>query len=133
MIRVTEQGKFMGYLPKAIGIVNSLQRSKKKLSSIKLPTGSFWYGDFRKPLPKTINREDYIDRKTTHFDSFLDGLIEDMDTAKMVPASKVAKDLSLTANGINKRIQKGIIQAKKIGGRWFVTVEERERLLKAGN
>jgi len=130
MIRIMKQGKYMAYLPKAISIINDVGYRKKKLSAIRLPSGSFWYGSFRKILPKLITREDYLKRKEQHLEDFLNDIEMDFQTVKMIPAHRVAHELSLTPTQMRKRIDKGTIKAKKIGAKWFISKEEYDNLLR---
>ncbi len=71
MIRIISQGKYMGYLPRAVNIINELGYRKKPLTTIKFPTGSFWYGWFSKRLPKSLDRNKYLAKKAKHLDDFL--------------------------------------------------------------
>ena len=130
LIRVIKQGKYQAYLPRAINIINDIGYRKKKISSMRLPSGSFWHGDFRKVFPKCIDRDVYLQRKKEHLDKFINSIDIDFQTIKMIPAHKVARELTLSPKQMRKRILKGTIKAKKIGAKWFISKEEYDNLLR---
>ena len=133
LLRVTEQGHYVGYNVKAIDIINTLQSTKKKISQMKLPNGSFWHGCFRRKFPPCINQAEYIRRKKENYHAFLDKW-DDENTDeegdfKFVPIKKLAIQLSLTGNQVIKLIESNTIKAKKIGKKWFVSKDEYNRVL----
>jgi len=127
LFRVTEQGHYVGYLTKAIDIINSLQSTKKKISQMKLPSGSFWHGCFRKKFPKCIDLKEYLRRKKQNYVQFLDGI--DTDDFEYMPIKRLADKLSIDNEQLINLIEHNEIKAKKIGKKWFVSKDEYKRVL----
>jgi gluconate kinase len=127
LIRVWKQGHYMGYLPRAIGIINTLQQTKKQISAMKLPNGSFWHGCFRKKFPKSIDLKQYLKKKRQNFEDFADSL--DTKAFEFVPIKQLANKLSINSRQINFLVDKGEIKVKKIGTKLFVSKEEYNRVL----
>lgn len=130
LIRLISPGAYCGYLPKAVSIINELGYSKKPLTKIRVPNGSFWHGKFNKRFPKCIDRAQYLKDKRAHLDNYINSLEFDFGVPKMILASKAAKEMGLSSSQMIKRIQKGTITAKKIGARYFISRETYEDLLR---
>lgn len=129
LIRIMDQGKYMGYLPRSIKILNEVGYNKKKISNIKLPNGHFWHGHFNKNLPSNINREAYLKKKEANLERFLEKIDKNIETVKFRPAYKVAKQLGLTTQQMDKRLAEGTIKGKKIGATWFIPTDEYDKLM----
>lgn len=97
MIRIIDHGHYMGYLPKAIKIINEVGYRKKPLTTIKFPTGSFWYGTFNKKLPASLDRVAYLAKKAKHLDNFLKELSKSgvIETNDQSPLSKPNENLNV--------------------------------------
>jgi len=100
LIRVINQGDYMGYLPKAISIINEVGYRKKPLSAIKIPNGQFWYGTFTKPFPKYLKRDDYVLKKGNHLEDFLKNI--DKTNKKGELAKEIGEKLSESGKNILK-------------------------------
>lgn len=127
MIRVIKQGDYAGYNPRAIEIINTLQSTKKKISQMKLPSGSFWHGSFRKKFPACVNLQEYLNRKTDNLDDFLNSI--DTTSFDFMPIKQLANRLSITGKQVINLINNNEVKAKKIGKKWFVSKEEYNRVL----
>lgn len=127
LIRVIEQGKYCGYIQRAIDIINELSR-KIPLTKIRFPNGSFWHGSFNKPFPRSIDREAYLKKKKEHLEEYMNSI----DVQRWVPTSKLATALSLDTGQIDDRLRRGVINGKKIGNRWFITAEDYRKLITEG-
>ena len=127
LIRVIDQGNYAGYMSKAIEIINTLQSTKKKISQMRLPSGSFWHGSFRKKFPSSVDLQEYLSRKGDNLNDYLNQI--DTSSFAFMPIKQLADKLSLTGNQVIKLIQSNTIKAKKIGKKWFVSKEEYDRVL----
>jgi len=127
LIRVWKQGHYYGYLPRAIDIINTLQHTKKKISSMKLPNGSWWTGHFRKCFPTSIDLTEYLKKKRQNFEDFANGL--DTSTFELIPAKALANKLSINTKQMMYLIKKKEIKAKQVGNKWFISKEEHDRVL----
>ncbi len=101
MIRIYKQGHYMGYLPKALRIINEVGYRKKPLTMIKLPSESFWHGTFRKIFPKSIERSVYLSQKKKHLDTFLDTIEEDFKRIQRGKKKKHIAGKSLGKGGFD--------------------------------
>lgn len=124
LLRITKQGEYFGYLPKAIKIINDVGYRKKDLSKIRVPNGSFWTGKFRREFPKTINREDYLKKKGNHLDTFLSDIEKDFNKTKLISTRKYGELTGSTADSVWDKIKYGSLQGTKIGGRWYLKPPE---------
>ncbi len=100
MIRVYKQGHYMGYLLKAINIINDIGYRKRPLTQIKLPSESFWHGTFRKGFPKSVNRDAYLKKKDTHLEKFLESIEEDIQKAQETIKKRRRPTKSLEKTGL---------------------------------
>jgi len=131
LIRIYKQGEYQGMLKKCIDIINQVGYRKKPLTQIKLPLGYWWYGNFRKTFPYSIDVQKYLIKKREHLETFLDDLEEDMGLKKdfkIIPAAKVAKEMCITNVALSEKIRNGTVVAKKIGRAWYIPKEEYLRL-----
>jgi len=127
LIRVIQQGDYAGYNPKAIEIINVLQHTKKKISQMKLPSGSFWHGSFRKKFPACVDLQDYLSRKGDNLNDFLDKI--DTTAFDFMPIKQLASKLSITGKQVINLINNNEVKAKKIGKKWFISKDEYNRIL----
>lgn len=138
LIRIIEPGKYVGYVEEGIKIINEAGANKKlSLSQIRVRDGLFWHGYFRKKWPNNIDRTKYLDNKSRHLEEYLEDLSSNIQTKpteqKMFLLREIAKEIGIQPKDVRYLVRKGTIKAEKIGERYFVTKEERERLLKESN
>ncbi len=132
LVRVIGRGSYCAYVDEAIRKINQDLPQKKQISAIKVPKQYFWHGYFNKEFPKTINEQDYIEKKAKHVDMFLadmEKVADESDTTqRMLSVSQLAKRIGITVDTLREHINSGKIKANKIGGQWYIPQTEVNRL-----
>jgi len=134
LLHITKRGHYTGFFGKAIEKINREIGRMKSISAIKCPSEFFWYGYYNKGFPGTLDYDSYLENKDSHIDSQLEQMEVDAEereaihTPKYKLSSRVGTELGLSPAQMLRRINKGTINAKKIGSRWFISLKERHRL-----
>lgn len=135
LINITSRGKYIAIHGSGLKKVNRDIGKTKSISAIQLPDGYFWNGYFNKSFPATVDYDAYLSKKDSHIDDSLAQMEEEASqreksyVPKMIPSTKVARELGLTSEQLRYRIIRNTVSAKKIGNHWFVPKEEYERLI----
>ena len=118
---------YKGIKKDGVDVVNQCIKKVKGVTSVKLPSGSFWNGYWTKKYPEIndISEEKYSEKKRKHLDMFLDLLKKDakLDEDKQmnwVKISEFQKLVPIGSEAIIRNIQKGEIPGRKIGTMWYV-------------
>ncbi len=82
LVEITKRGKYKCITGKAISLVAQYGLKNKKISSVKIPNGTFWHGDFTKHFPRNIDPEEYDVVKLVGIDETLNTLSEDLNNDK---------------------------------------------------
>ena len=131
LIIIKERGKYECIVGKGIKILNERgKRDKdKELWRIPIPYGLFWEGDFSKPFPRTISKDDYEKYKSKHIKKFLDDAQLEAQSVKMIKVGKLEKEFGISRETIIKEIKNEKIGGRKIGNQWFVTEKAYKQLI----
>jgi len=129
---IRERGKFQAYIGDALAYVNQFIQQKKRISEIKVDMKHSWYGSFRVNKPPTIDDDEYEKKKDTHIEGFIDKLqknLKEEDSFDMLPITQVATKLRITTKTLRRYINKGTLNGKQIGNRWYITKSDYNKLI----
>lgn len=121
LIEVTERGKAKFITRKGIDIIlEANSRSKKPISSVKLPVSTFFHGSFNKKIPllNDISEQSYREHKAKHFQEWLKELenaSEGTPSGSIEPAGGSSTILSAGRRGGNHTF---IIEPKPLLKPW---------------
>lgn len=133
LIEVLDRGSYKCYTGKAIKLVSEFGGRTKDMSSVRVPDGTFWHGSFHKGFPPTIDFNQYQAHKLESIKDMLQGMKDVGDAQKLLSISKISKEVGCGNQTIVNLIKSGKIKGKKIGFKWYVPVEEYEKLMNMGN
>ena len=128
ILQIKNRGKYRGIIESGIKRVSRDGYKFKEVLSVRIRQDCFWDGDFNKQFPQDFDYKKYIALKDNHIALFLDKAEEEVFDIKMIPASRVAKEISCSSVKIKNMIEKGLIGGKKIGGLWYVDKKSYKKL-----
>lgn len=139
LIDVRGRGKYVCIDEDGIRFINTQIITKKKISSCKIPSDSFFHGWFSKKFPATIKETDYLEKKEQHIDHFLrdmEKLVEEEEgmkdiLPKMITAKMFAYQFNMSYKTLIRLIHKGTIPATKLGKKWFIPQKEVDKYIKS--
>lgn len=120
LIEVKQRGKYRAHVGAAIKIISEKGAKKKDVLSVRIPSGTFWDGDFRKDFPQMIDSLEYEKHKLKGIDNMITTLKGEGVTAKFIPASQVARELNISQEAARNNVKKGLWSGKQIGARFYV-------------
>lgn len=122
MIRVTARGKYTGY--NRAGIIQHLEIEQRRKG--RLRAGQYWRGYFTKEIPRIndITLEAYRRQKAEMRRAFLGDLISRdgtlHDQPEFITIHEAQKIMPMHRATYMQHINRGILQGKKIGRKWFI-------------
>lgn len=118
---ISARGKFQTYKGKAIRIVSGKGSRFKQIAGIKVPPSDSFKGWFSKYLPATVSEEEYRAYKKKNFDEFVkeieQGVADANKKPALIDANEASRITSVARETLYKKLKKGEIKGKKIGGK----------------
>lgn len=121
LLQIKKRGYYRGIIESGIRKVSKDGYKFQDVMGTRVREDCFWDGHWNKLLPNNFDYDKYISVKKNHMSLFLDQAEEDVMDIKLVPAIRVAKEISVHPRTIRNLIEKGEVEGKKIGERWFVS------------
>lgn len=129
VIHLVQRAGYKVITGRGIQMINKIGAKSKDINSVRLPEGFFWHGTFSKPFPKTIDVAEYDAMKMKGVREVLTTLKEGLSERKMIKTTEVAKGLGCNRELPVDWIKEKRIVGKKIGGVWYMPIEEYEKLM----
>lgn len=125
------RGCYKAITGKGISIViKNYRKYGKDINNHPVPYGTFWTGRFNKPFPNTIDTKEYIKNKIMNVDDFVNKCLDGMqENLKLMPVSRMAKQIGSSNDKIKNMIKRGELEGKQIGKQWFVSPESCKTVL----
>ena len=120
LIEIKDRGVYKMMLGNALELVDKEGRKTKRIGSVRLKPGTYWNGYFRSAFPLTIDRGAYEAHKLKGIRDTLEEMRFEVVETKLIPVSRVAKQVGVTNETVVSWIQKGIVSGKQIGGQYFI-------------
>ena len=135
LLHVKERGEYRLFTRDGIKDLNDWGNMKKGVMGVRIKAYKFHDGLFNKGIPKNFNYQNYLAMKDLYISSAFKGnkLQNDpiYEGARLVPLQKLTQALGLKNKTMIWRLLKiGEIKGKKIAGKWFVSREDYEKLVK---
>lgn len=130
LIEVIARGKYKAITGEGIKLVAKYGKDNKEVNGIKIPNGKFWNGYFNKDFPNTLKYEEYEKHKLSQIKEALSKMKGETIRQKLIPTSKVAKELGVAVDVVTRMIQSGKVRGLMIGNRRYIRYEDYENLPK---
>ncbi len=121
LIEITRRGRYKCISGKGIKIIAKEGQYTKQVDGIKIPTGTWWEGDFAKDFPPMIDRLEYENHKIESIKEMLETLKDDVVEKKMIAVTKLAREIDCKPETIVKMVKRQEVEGKMIGGKWYLT------------
>lgn len=131
LIQIFKRGHYIAFNKEAIRIINEKGTKHKQVLGIKVPNGTFWHGSCNYVFPPQVPEAMYEELKMEHMNQYIKQAREEVTSSniKFLPAAKVAREISMTSDGLIGLIKRGEVEGKQIGKYWYVSMESYKRLL----
>ena len=129
LLQIKKRSKYRAVFGSGLKTISRDGVRYKNVIGIKIRPTKVWDGDFRKKLPESFDYESYLQNKTHHMDLLLKNRGVDSLGLKYVQAYRLAKEIGVKPETIRNWIQKGKIDGKRMGLKWFVTKKSYSKLI----
>ena len=129
LIHVTKRGVYKAFKEKSLAYISKDALKSKDVMSVRLKSGLWWDGKFRKNICEGFDYNIYLANKHKYIDEFLASKDAHPVGKVMIKAATLAKQLDISSLSLRHWIEDGKIRGKKMGQQWFVDRNDAERLL----
>jgi len=134
LLYIRSRGKYSCYRKKAIRLISHYGKATKQIAGVIVPATTVFKGWFNKYYPATIDENEYRKFKEKNFNIFIDDIKQTLakrtKQSEFVSLQEAKTIVPLKNESFVRLIEKGELEGKKVGMKWFIRRKSLENTAK---